>query len=220
MAVFLILIGPPGAGKGTQAERLEISLGVPHISSGNIFREHLTNKTELGQAAEMHIAKGELVPDRITIGMIEERLSQPDVSEGAILDGFPRTIAQADALDRFLEARGENVDPVIYLNTSDEEVLRRLTGRRVCRAEGHIYHAESKPPQRAGICDEDGSDLYQRDDDREETVKERLRVYRVQTAPLIDHYQERGVLLEIVGEQSMDSVTDRLKSVTSVRASG
>ena len=220
MAVFLILIGPPGAGKGTQAERLEISLGIPHISSGNIFREHLTNKTELGREAEMHMAKGELVPDRITIGMIEERLSLPDISEGAILDGFPRTISQADSLDRFLEARGENVDAVIFLNTADKEVLRRLTGRRVCRAEGHIYHAESKPPQKAGICDEDGSDLFQRDDDREETVKERLRIYRTQTAPLIDHYRKRGVLFEIMGEQSMDSVTDMLMSVISMRTSG
>ncbi|MCJ7569754.1 MAG: adenylate kinase [Anaerolineales bacterium] len=220
MAVFVVLIGPPGAGKGTQAERLETSLGVPHISSGNIFREHLTNKTELGMAAEIFIAKGELVPDRITIGMIEERLSRPDVSKGAILDGFPRTKAQADTLDRFLDMRGENVDAVIFLNTSDEEVLRRLTGRRVCRAEGHVYHAVSKPPQRVGICDEDGSDLYQRDDDREETVSERLRIYRAQTAPLVDHYQERGVLLEIAGEQSMDSVTDALKSVMAERAIG
>ncbi|HHH82638.1 MAG TPA: adenylate kinase [Chloroflexi bacterium] len=210
MAPFLVLLGPPGAGKGTQAKRLSDILKVPHISSGDLFREHLKNQTELGQLANAFLAKGELVPDDVTVGMVRERLGRPDCAQGAILDGFPRTPAQAEALDAILAERGARLSAVLYFRVADEELVRRLSGRWMCRAAGHIFHEVFNPPKHPGICDFDGSALYQRQDDRPETVRKRIRVYHKQTAPLVEHYRRRGLLIEIDGTQGIEGVTDQL----------
>jgi len=207
MPTYLILLGPPGAGKGTQAKRLCDELGLPHVSSGDIFRKHLKEETELGVLAKQYMDEGELVPDDVTIAMVGDRLAKPDCSGGAILDGFPRTPAQADGLDEMLAELGGQVDVVLYVQVSDEELIRRLTGRLVCRANGHIYNLRFNPPEHEGVCDIDGSELYQRDDDKEETVRNRIKVYQAQTAPLIEHYRQRGLLIEINGEQPVERVT-------------
>jgi len=207
VATYLILLGPPGAGKGTQAKLLAVEAGLPHISSGDIFRQNLTESTELGKQARLYIDRGELVPDDVTIAMIRERLSRPDCQAGAILDGFPRTIDQATGLDEMLAAFGSGVDRVLYVDIADEELIRRLSGRLVCRAQGHIYHQAFNPPKQPGVCDVDGSALYQREDDKEATVRHRIQVYMQQTAPLIEHYRQRGLLSEIDGEQPVEAVT-------------
>lgn len=210
MASFFVMLGPPGAGKGTQAKHLAQRRGLPHISSGDIFREHLERKTELGDAARGYMDRGELVPDDVTIAMIEGRLGRPDSQQGAILDGFPRTIPQAHGLDGILAELGTELDAVFYVQVGEAELVRRLTGRLVCRAEGHIYHRDFNPPQEPGRCDIDGSELYQREDDQEETVRNRIKVYLRETAPLIEHYRERGLLVEVNGEQSVEDVTVEL----------
>jgi adenylate kinase len=207
MSKYILLIGPPGAGKGTQAKRLSQILGLPHISSGDIFRENLHKETELGKLAQQYMSRGELVPDDVTIRMIAERLSRPDCAEGALLDGFPRTPAQADGLDEMLAEEGGRVDFVLDLKLSDPTLIRRLTGRWMCRAEGHLYHEEFKPPKEPGVCDIDGSELYQREDDKADTVRNRIRIYFEQTSPLSQHYRERGLLMQIDGEQSIEDVT-------------
>ncbi len=171
MSNYILLIGPPGAGKGTQAKRLSKQLGLPHISSGDIFRENLHNETELGKLAQQYMSRGELVPDDVTIRMIAERLGRPDCANGALLDGFPRTPAQAEGLDEMLGEQGGRVNAVLYLKLSEPTLIRRLTGRWMCTAQGHIYHQEFKPPQEDGVCDIDGSSLYQREDDRADTVR-------------------------------------------------
>ena len=206
MTTYLVLLGPPGAGKGTQAQIVSGKLGLPHISSGDIFREHLKAQTELGNKARSYMDRGELVPDDLTIAMIRERLSRPDAQNGALLDGFPRTPAQARALDAILKDFDGAVNGVPYIKVPEDVLVKRLTGRWTCRAEGHVFHEVFNPPQKPGVCDFDGSELYQRDDDKAETVKRRIHVYLEQTMPLINYYQEQGKLLEIDGTQSIERV--------------
>jgi len=208
---FVVLLGPPGAGKGTQAARLAEALHVPHISTGDLFRENLREQTELGKKAQDYINRGELVPDDVTIGMVQERVHSEDCcADGAILDGFPRTPAQAEALDGILAELHTTLKAVYYISVPEDELVERLTGRRMCKAQGHIYHLRNKPPRQPGVCDIDGSELYQREDDRPETVVQRIRVYQQQTTPLIEYYRERGLLVEIDGEQPIKQVTAAL----------
>jgi adenylate kinase len=209
---FIVLLGPPGAGKGTQAEAISARLSLPHVSSGDIFRENLKKQTDLGILAAGFINKGELVPDDITIAMIRKRLSLPDCQDGALLDGFPRTPAQAEALASMLSSLNGQVVSVQYIFVPEDILVDRLSGRWTCRQAGHVFHEKFNPPQEAGICDYDGSDLYQREDDKAETVKRRIRVYLEQTQPLIEYYRQRGVLDEIDGMQSIEQVTDDLLS--------
>jgi adenylate kinase len=206
MPTYIVLLGPPGAGKGTQAQLISRELGLPHISSGDIFRENLKNQTDLGKQAKAYMDRGELVPDDLTISMIRERLSRSDAAMGALLDGFPRTPAQAEALAMMLVSFNGKVNAVPYINVPDAVLIERLTGRWTCRAQGHVFHEKFSPPRQAGICDVDGSELYQRDDDKVETVMRRIRVYLEQTMPLIQYYQQRGVLLEVDGTQSIEKV--------------
>jgi adenylate kinase len=210
MPTYIVLLGPPGAGKGTQAKVLAEKFELPHISSGDIFRENIKNDTELGKLAQEYISKGELVPDDLTIAMIRERFSRPDCKNGAILDGFPRTPNQADALGVMLKGFGGQVNLVPFIIAPVEVLIERLAGRWTCRANGHIFHERFNPPLVVGICDIDGSDLYQRDDDKAETVIHRIDVYQAQTAPLINYYIERGVLAEINGFAAIDDVSAQL----------
>ena len=215
MKSYIVLLGPPGAGKGTQAKAISGKMGLPHISSGDIFRENLKEKTVLGDLAAGYINKGELVPDDVTVAMIRERLSRPDCIEGALLDGFPRTPAQADALAQIASELGGTVKAVPYIHVPEVELIERLTGRWTCRAHGHVFHEKYNPPQKPGICDFDGSELYQREDDQPETVKRRIRVFLEQTEPLIAYYRERELLLEINGSQPIEEVTRQLLSALS-----
>jgi adenylate kinase len=216
MSTFIVILGPPGAGKGTQARRLAQKLKLAHISSGDLFRENLKNETELGIKAKEYIDKGELVPDEVTIGMVLDRLSQKNMGNGAIFDGFPRTPAQASALDQMLTGFNGQIDIAAYIKVPDEELIERLTGRLTCRESGHIFHRKYNPPQEPGYCDYDGSELYQRDDDKAETVKRRIDVYHEQTRPLIKYYQQLGLLLEVDGNQPIDDVTADLLEYLSV----
>jgi len=218
MPAYIVLLGPPGAGKGTQAQVISETMGLPHISSGDIFRENLKNKTDLGKLAEGYMSHGELVPDDITIGMIRERLSRPDCKPGALLDGFPRTPAQAHALAAMLAEFHGQVNAVPYINVAEDVLIERLTGRWTCSAQGHIFHGKYNPPKEPGRCDIDGSELYQREDDKAETVKNRIRVYLGQTQPLIDYYQQRGLLIEVDGTKPIDQVTADLLAGLSVPA--
>lgn len=220
MAKFLVLLGAPGAGKGTQAKRLSRVLGVPHISSGDIFRENLANNTELGREARDFLDRGQLVPDDLTIAMIRERLERGDCEGGAILDGFPRTPPQAEALDEILADQKAALDAVVYIRLPAQVAIERLSGRWLCRAQGHLYHEQFNPPAQAGVCDIDGSELYQREDDDAETVAQRIRVYRRQTAPLVEYYSERGLLMEVDGDQGIDTVTQSIVDSLSNEAAG
>jgi adenylate kinase len=213
MCWFIVLLGPPGAGKGTQAEAISGKLNLPHISSGDIFRENLKKQTELGKLAAEYINKGELVPDDVTIAMVRDRLSHSDCQAGALLDGFPRTPAQAEALASMLVSINGQVKLVPYICVPEEVLIDRLTGRWTCREEGHIFHEKYNPPQKAGRCDFDGSELYQREDDKAETVKRRIRVYLEQTQPLIEYYRQRGVLAEVDGKKPIEQVTLDLLAV-------
>jgi adenylate kinase len=210
MATFIVLLGPPGVGKGTQAKILADTTKLVHISSGDLFRENLKNQTELGKLAKSYMDKGELVPDDVTISMIRDRLSRPDCKAGAILDGFPRTPAQAKALEKMLADFNGKVDYVPFITASEDILVERASGRWTCRAQGHIYHQKYNPPQKAGICDIDGSKLYQRDDDKVETVTNRIKVYFQQTMPLVEYYRQKGVLREIDGAQPVEQVTEDL----------
>jgi adenylate kinase len=213
MPTYIVLLGPPGAGKGTQAEILAEKLELPHISSGDIFRENIKNGTELGKLAQTFMNEGKLVPDNVTIDMIRERFSRPDCARGAILDGFPRTPAQADALEEMLKGFGGRVDIVPFITAPTDALVERLTGRWTCRANGHIFHVRFSPPKQAGVCDTDGSELYQRDDDKPETVSNRIKVYQEQTAPLIEYYTKRGTLTEINGLAPVEEVSAQLLSI-------
>ncbi len=208
--LFIVLLGPPGAGKGTQAGMLSQRLGIPHVSSGDLFRENLERETELGLLAKKYMERGDLVPDDVTIAMVMERLSRPDCEEGAILDGFPRTLAQAQALDKALAERGQRVGLVPYIHVSMDTLLARLVGRLTCRQCGAVYHERFNPPRVAGVCDICGGPLYRRADDTPETHRRRIEVYMEQTQPLIDYYRAQGVLREIDGEQDVQAVQDAL----------
>jgi adenylate kinase len=211
MAELIVLLGPPGAGKGTQAKVLSQELQLAHISSGDLFRDHLQRKTELGVLAQGYMQRGELVPDNVTISMIRERMGNPDCAKGAILDGFPRTVPQAEALDQFLaDSKLGTVRKAPYIKVDAQVLVERLSGRWSCRAGGHVYHEKFNPPKSAGTCDVDGSELYQREDDKAETVKNRIRVYFEQTTPLIEYYRRKGVLAEIDGAKPIDDVTKEL----------
>ncbi len=210
MPVFIVMLGAPGAGKGTQAKLLSKKVGLPHISSGDLFRENIKNQTELGKLAASIIEKGELVPDDVTIAMVQDRLSQKDCAKGAILDGFPRTCAQAEALDATLAEMGYQIGLTPFISVPKPVLLERLTGRWTCRENGHVFHTMFNPPAKPGICDLDGSELYQRPDDTPETVSNRVKVYFEQTAPLIDYYKEAGVLVEIDGSQEIETVSNAL----------
>ncbi len=210
MATFIVLLGPPGVGKGTQAEILSKRTGLAHISSGDLFRENLKNHTELGNLAQTYMTRGELVPDDVTIAMIRERLGRPDCKAGAILDGFPRTPTQADALESMLAEFNGQVDAVPVITVAEDVLVQRLSNRWTCRASGHIFNGKSHPPKETGKCDFDGSELYQRDDDKAETVKHRIQVYLDQSSPLISHYRDHGKLVEIDGVQSIEQVTQAL----------
>ena len=216
MAKFIVLLGPPGAGKGTQAEIIAQKLGIPHISSGDLFRENLKNETELGKQAKIFMDSGKLVPDEITISMVADRISRADCKNGALLDGFPRTPYQAQELDKILSEQGYSISCVPYIRVSDRDLLERLTGRWTCKAAGHIYHQKFNPPKEPGICDMDGSPLYQRDDDKKETIEKRLAVFHEQTAPLIAYYREKNLLFEVDGTQPIEEVSKAI--MTTVRA--
>ena len=203
---YLVLLGPPGAGKGTQAERLENSLGLPHVASGDLFRENMRDETKLGLLAKTYIDRGDLVPDDVTIAMVRSRLQRSDCATGAILDGFPRTLAQAAALDRMLAEMDRALDGVLYIAVPDEELVRRLSGRWICSRCQTPYNSSFSPPAKEGVCDACGGQLFQRDDDRPETVRARLQVYHRQTAPLIDYYRQAGMLTEVNGTVGLERV--------------
>lgn len=217
MSVFLVMLGAPGAGKGTQAKIISEELGLPHISSGDLFREHIKNKTDLGLLASEIINRGKLVPDDVTIAMIRERLSREDCANGAVMDGFPRTPTQAQALDSILAGFNGKVDLVPYIKVEDEVLIERLTGRWTCRENGHIFHQIYNPPKQAGICDFDGSELYQREDDKRETVTKRIQVYLEQTAPLIEYYKKLGILVEVDGGHSIEKVAENLMAILPIK---
>ena len=209
----IILLGPPGAGKGTQGERLVKQYNLPHISTGDIFRAAIKEGTEMGLKAKEYMDKGELVPDEIVVGVVKERLMQPDLEGGYLLDGFPRTVAQAEALDAALLAMGTPATGVINVDVNQDELIDRLTGRRVCKSCGSTYHVKFNPPKVRSVCDKCGGELYQRSDDTVETVKQRLDVYRNQTAPLIDFYTNQGILYTVDGSRDIDDV---FKDITTI----
>jgi len=212
--VIVVLLGAPGSGKGTQGIPLAQQLGLPHVASGDMFREHLSAGTELGLLVKSYMSKGELVPDDITVRIIEDRLRRPESARGVILDGFPRTLPQARALDEALANQNKRVDAAPFVAVSTDELLRRLAGRWICRANGHSYHTVSSPPRQPGVCDIDGSELYQREDDTIEVARKRLQVYFEQTEPVVDYYRRRGVLVEVNGEQSIEDVSrDLVKAI-------
>jgi adenylate kinase len=207
--VRLVLVGPPGAGKGTQAEFISAHLGVPKISTGDIFRANVSQGTPLGQQARAFMDAGDLVPDEITVGMVQDRLAEDDAGKGFLLDGFPRTVPQAQTLDDLLLAAGTPLDVVLELVVDDDEVVRRLSGRRTCRSCGHIWHVDFDPPSVEGVCDSCGGELFQRDDDQPDTIRHRLEVYYEQTAPLVGYYAEHGILVGIDAMGPVDDVTER-----------
>lgn len=204
--MFILLMGPPGAGKGTQAAQLVEKFHIPHISTGDMFRAAVKEGTELGKQAKACMDAGQLVPDSVTIGIVKERLTKDDCKKGFILDGFPRTTIQAEALDRTLAELAIKLDRVVNITAPSSELVGRMTGRRICRGCGATYHVAFNAPQKSGVCDKCGGELYQRDDDTEETVVNRLSVYQVQTQPLIEYYQDKGLYTEINGLQPIDAV--------------
>jgi adenylate kinase len=213
----LVLLGPPGAGKGTQAERLVEDFGLPYYSTGIILREAVAEESELGKQAKKYMEDGELVPDELINNVIAERLDSGEADDGFLLDGFPRTIGQAEMLEETLEGRGRGVSGVLLIDAPDDEVVRRLSGRRTCAKNSHVYHMEFDPPKNDGVCDQDGSRLIQRDDDRPETVRKRLSVYHDQTEPLIKWYEDRGLLHRLDGTRPPDEVHDRIRATLATK---
>lgn len=211
----IVLLGGPGSGKGTQAKKLVDKLGIPQISTGDIFRAALKEGTPMGLKAKTYMDKGELVPDDVVIGVVEERLAKPDLDKGYMLDGFPRTLAQAEALDKIIVSQGKSINHAILVDVPDEELVARLAGRRTCRNSdcGKMYHVMFNPPKRDGICDACGSELYQRDDDSEATIRERLTVYNKQTAPLIDYYDKKQLLRRVAGVGPIDEIFASIQKV-------
>lgn len=214
----LVLVGPPGAGKGTQAEFIAAHLAVPKVSTGDIFRANVAEGTPLGRKAREYMDAGQLVPDEVTINMVRERLGEPDAAEGFLLDGFPRTVPQAVALDKLVADLGAGLDVVLELVVDDDEVIRRLSGRRTCHGCGKVWHMEFDPPTHEGVCDRCGGELFQRDDDRAETVAERLRVYSRDTAPLVGYYGAQGKLVGIDATGPVEDVT--LRAIDALRSYG
>lgn len=212
----LILLGPPGAGKGTQAKVLTSRFGIPHISTGDMLREAVSSKTPVGLKAKSYMDKGELVPDEVVIEIVKLRLQKSDIKKGFILDGFPRTLAQAKNLDATLQKMGQDIDLVIYFETSAGVSIRRLGGRRVCRLCGANYHTVNMPPKKQGVCDKCGGDLFQRDDDKEETVRNRLTVYEQKTKNLLDYYKNKSNLRTVSGDKEVDEVFQQLVKIFQV----
>lgn len=208
--MIIIILGAPGAGKGTQSDILEESLQLVHISSGDLLRENIGKGTELGQVAQGYVGKGELVPDHLIVAMILDRLQLPDAEHGVLLDGFPRTTPQAEALDDALDLQGKRVGAALYICVPDELLIERLSGRWMCRKCGHIYHEKFAPPRVPGVCDIDGSELYQREDDTRETVIKRLEVFHRDTKPIIDYYRQKKILCEVNGDRPIEEVTQEM----------
>lgn len=206
----IVLVGPPGAGKGTQAAFLAKNLSIPHISTGDLFRANISQGTELGKQAKAYMDAGNLVPDEVTIGMAKDRMSQPDAVNGFLLDGFPRNVSQAEALDESLKADDVRLDAVLDLEVPEDEVVKRIAGRRICRNDSsHVFHVEYSRPKAEGVCDVCGGELYQRGDDKEDTVRKRLEVYHSETEPIIDHYKAQGLVVTISALGKVNEVTER-----------
>ncbi len=212
MAKYLVLFGPPGVGKGTQAERLKENLGIAHVATGDLFRDNLKRATELGQLAKSYMDRGALVPDEVTIGMVRERLKEADTQNGVLFDGFPRTVAQAEALAKLLGERGGRIEKVLFINAPNAALLERLGNRWTCKQCGAVYNANSKPPKVAGVCDVCGGEVYQRPDDKPEVQQKRIEVYLEQTAPLIAYFEQAGLLARIDGLQSIEMVYADVKA--------
>ncbi|MER5790143.1 adenylate kinase [Streptomyces sp. NPDC001980] len=206
----IVLVGPPGAGKGTQAVRLAEMLAIPHISTGDLFRANISKQTDLGKLAKSYMDAGNLVPDEVTVAMAKDRMEQPDAQNGFLLDGFPRNVSQAEALDRLLSDEDIELDAVLDLEVPEAEVVKRIAGRRVCRNDSsHVFHVTYSPPKQEGVCDICGGELYQRDDDSEDTVRTRLEVYHTQTEPIIDYYKAQGLVVTISSLGPVDEITQR-----------
>jgi adenylate kinase len=207
----LILLGPPGSGKGTQGERLQEDFRLPYYATGDILRGAVRDGTELGRTAKEYMDRGDLVPDEVIIGVIGERVEGPEAADGFILDGFPRTVGQAEALEEEMEGLGRSITAAVLIDVDDDEVVRRLGGRRTCEANGHVFHVEFEPPKEEGVCDIDGSPLMVRDDDKPEVIRKRLQTYHEKTEPLVSYYDSRSVLRRIEGEAAPDEVAEQVR---------